>query len=341
MSDLSNAPFQPALQQPLQSSSTQNLPNFNSFSTDQNAIAQEGAAVTTQLGGGVLAYPLDSPKYVMTFSVQQYKRSTLQTVGQYLPSGYPGIVLPLPEQLVNLSESKWDTDKAGIMNLAASGITGATGGITTRGQGALAGIAGAAGGTIATVGEAFLGATPNQFQVMLYRGPTYKQHDFTWQLSPQNFQEADILRQIVVTFQNIMAPNLVSVAGVNTIPGLGQGLWGFPMIFRCRIYPNSKWLYKFKPMVCTNFAVNYTPTGKASFYRNVNGVVGENPPEAITIKAQFMEMEYWISGNYTSDNDPDSQEDPNNDATEPLGSNVPAFPSTPSAGGGSTVTLPL
>jgi hypothetical protein len=101
-------------------------------------------------------------------------------------------------------------------------------------------------------------------------------------------------------------------------------------------------MQKYKPAVCTQFTVHYTPTGKPSFYRNTNGVNGDNPPESMTIKAKFMEMEYWIAGNYTSDNDPDSQEDPENIITRPLESDAiaPGGLIVPSVGGGSTTTLP-
>ena len=248
------------------------MPAFNSFSTSGGTAFEGQTSVSAQIGHsqGILVYPNDAPKYVMTFSSQIYNRSTLQQVGTFMPSGYPGIVLPLPDQLINVNKSKWATEEAGILQVLEAGL-GPVGKAASVGAAAQigGGLPGRIGSTVATVVEAFEGATPNQFQVMLYRGPKYKQFQCTWNLSPQNFQEADIIRMICLTFQNAMAPTLVTVDG-NTV---GRALWGFPCVFRPRIYPNSKWMQKFKPCVCTNFTINYTPTGKHSFYRNTNGQV--------------------------------------------------------------------
>jgi hypothetical protein len=337
MSNLSNAPYQPPNQQPLDSYSVGTTPNFPSFQQTQG-VQQEGQPVAAQMGN-MLVYPIDTPKYVMAFSIQQYNRSSLNRVGTFVASGYPGIVLPLPEQLSNLNESKWSEQDTGLMSLAAASISGlaSLGPRGAQGAGTLNAfvnqVGGAAGKVVGEVGQAWLGATPNQFQVMLYRGPSYKQHSFTWQLSPQNFKEADIIRMMCLTFQNAMAPTIVTVGGSN----VGQALWGFPQVFRIRLYPNSKWMYKFKPCVLTHFTVNYTPAGRPSFARNVNGQIGENPPEGITIQARFMEMEYWIAGNYTNYNDPEDTDV--NIITQPIGDYAPkAAPIIPSPNGGFTRT---
>jgi hypothetical protein len=64
-------------------------------------------------------------------------------------------------------------------------------------------------------------------------------------------------------------------------------------------------MYKFKPCVCDNFTVNYAPGGRAAFYRNGTGTVGDNPPAQVQIVAHFIELEFWIEGNVTDSNNPD------------------------------------
>ena len=354
MSNLSNAPFSPPVQPPLASYSNQQIPNFNQY-TGPNSLASENSTtpVSGQIGGaGILVYPKDPPKYIMTFSIQQYNRASYNQIGQYVASGYPGIALPLPDAMHNLNESSWSEQDSGLIQLAAAGLEVAAGGAASilgkipavgqlqksaTGIPGLGGLVAAGSEVVGTGLQAFAGATPNQFQVMLFRGPKYKQHDFTWTLSPQNFQEADIIRMICLTVQNAMAPTIATLGGF----GLGRALWGFPCVFRCRVYPNARWLYKFKPMVCTQWLVNYTPTGKSSFLRNVNGFQGDNPPESITIQAKFMEMEYWVAGNYSNTDDPDDVDlgALNTEVNLTTGVTANAAPILASAGGGNIPKL--
>lgn len=305
MGNLSNSPFDGVNQPVLSSQSQGALPNFDQFSVT-GAVNNEGASVSQQIGGvRILAYPQDVPKYVMTFSVQQYNRSSLTAIGGFTSANMPGIVLPMPEDMVDLNSVKWQEEDAGVLGLAAaavSSVVGVAGGRGAQGGGAVGqaieGFAGAAGNALAKNVQAFAGVTPNQFQVMLFHGPKYKRHSFKWQFSPQNFQEADVLRQVALVFKNAMSPSIVTVGGF-------QALWGFPCVLRIRLYPNSKWMYKFKPCVIEDFVVNYTPAGRPSFYRNLGGTVGENAPEGLTFEMKVVEMEYWTLGQFGSTNDPD------------------------------------
>jgi len=67
------------------------------------------------------------------------------------------------------------------------------------------------------------------------------------------------------------------------------------------LYPNSKFLYKFKPCIIESFQVNYTPTGRASFHKAVDG---ENAPTSMTFNLRLKEVEYWQEGDFDDGNDP-------------------------------------
>jgi hypothetical protein len=53
--------------------------------------------------------------------------------------------------------------------------------------------------------------------------------------------------------------------------------------------------------VLKSFSANYTPTGRPSFYKDAGN---ENAPEAIQISMTFIEIEYWIRGDFNDSNDP-------------------------------------
>lgn len=278
---------------------------FNLFTNE----AAQGAA-------GTLSYPSDIPKYILTFTISEYTRDTLNEVGAFKSApGYPGIVLPLPSEMHDLDSVNWAEIEAGVFTGQAISNLGLAGGLVTGAvTGALQGFGGGnAGGFVgglvggattgalnnAAVALSLKGVAPNQFVTLLMRGPQYKRHRFSWTLAPNNFKEADQLRQIIKTFRNGMAVGVKNVALLNA-----PVLWTYPKIFYLRFYPNSKFMYKFKPCVINNFAVDYAPAGKASFKRNGTGNIGDNAPAVLTMQMELIEIEYFTEGNYDDSNIP-------------------------------------
>lgn len=272
-----------------------------------------------------LRYPIDSVNinHFMSFSIYKYSRQSLNDLGTYQPltQGINNIVLPMSESLIDTQHEQYDshakvgTVVGGAMNAIAPEINEfKNGNVNGSVLGLLGGVAGLSGvsslisaftqyaggsgsvvgGSLATGASAMLGLTPNQFFTVLFVGPEYKRHRFTWNLSPRNFQEAEELRLIIKTFKNRMAPR-------RTAGGL---IWAFPRIFKIAIYNNSKYMYKFKPAVLETFTVNYTPGGRASFHRGSVRTGDDSTPEGVTIQAQFLELEYWLDGNITDSNNP-------------------------------------
>jgi len=316
-------PFQP----PVQPTST--VSTFNAGTINDPNFSRFGENVTQQGQLRTLSYPLDSPKYIMTFSISKYNRTDLNSIGQFVDAGYPGIVLPLPQQLIDVNHVNWHEVEVGTLpgvfvNGMANMVRGVQGGNSSQALGGgilgalgVAGMVGAAAGGIGAAlpgvgnivrgglqgAEAVFGFSPNQFLTLLMRGPTYKRHKFTWEFAPSNFEEANIINKIITTFKNAMAPNiLVDFQGAPVI-------WSFPKIFRIRLYPNSKFLYKFKPCICDYCIVNDAPGGRASFRRNATGQTGDNPPAVIQFQLNFIELEFWIEGNYSSEG---TTSEPNN-----------------------------
>jgi hypothetical protein len=83
-------------------------------------------------------------------------------------------------------------------------------------------------------------------------------------------------------------------------PGLALSgaIFTFPKIFQISFSPNPIYMYKFKPAVLEGLTVNYAPGGQPSFYRASGETDGQNPPEGLDIAMQFLELEYWLNGDF-------------------------------------------
>ena len=266
-------------------------------------------------------FPLDVPKYYMTIDISEYSRNNLFSLNfdQMFT-----IVLPMPNQLVTSNQISYEEAQLGTVpgTLADAGYEYGKNaearketlqgdqnslkqleelkkqqneanrifGETLQGIGV--GIARALmPKSLEDFAAVLSGYSPNQYFTVLLRGPTYNQYQFMWYLMPRNHRESDQIRDIVEILNNAKAPGLAA----------GGGLWSFPKIFRLAYYPNSMYLNKFKPSVMTELQVNFAPGGSPAFYAT-NGQ--PNPPEGVVISATFKELEYWLDGDYISDNDP-------------------------------------
>ena len=158
------------------------------------------------------------------------------------------------------------------------------------------------GGTLGAAAGSKFGFAPNQFVTVLYIGPEYKQHMFSWNLSARDREESETLRRIINVFKKSMSPTL----------RYGGLVWGYPCIYRILFRPNNEQLYKFKPMCLKEFRVNWAPAGRPSFYRGDQRDRG-GAPEGVNITATFLEMEYWHQGHMKEQPLHDEQLTVNND----------------------------
>ena len=286
-------------------------------------------AVDQQLDGmqsmSFLQYPVDTPKYFMTFGVSDYTRQSITTIGALTPLAT--VVLPLPEQMIDTNHVEYGEAALGAFGAAVNAIektnkpvmknvisstqkiinsrdlTDAMNNIQNAAQGAgitkgtvAAGLAGAVANEIAKrvpgLSEltGVLGFAPNEFFTVLLKGPVYKRHHFTWRFSARNPQESRNLRKIIQSLNNWKAPGLA----------VGGALFTFPKIFQIAFMPNSSYLYKFKPCVLEDFVIDYAGSGQPTFFRADGN--GDNAPESIAFSMQFIELEYWITGDFMNEN---------------------------------------
>ena len=288
--------------------STDNNRKRNTFSStrlhDSSTAQQKIERYTeTKQSAELMSFPSEYIKYYTRMSYSRYTRTSSgeQNAGSLLFNvGFQrigSIYLPLPTSgLIDTQTVQYDEEELQALGGAATigqGIGDAffNGASTSK---ILKDAAGGVGGQVPTV-QALYGVAPNKFMTMLLKGPTYKKHSFTWNLVPSNFKESQIINRIVVKMNNLMAPG-IRASGL---------LWDFPYIFYIEWKPNPGWLYKFKPMVLNNFTVDYTANGQKvpAFYGTSSVGPGENPPESVQIKCDFIELEYWLRNQYNQDSE--------------------------------------
>jgi hypothetical protein len=293
MADLSNAP------QPTNDISFTSEPFVPADQTPQ-AVINNQLLTTGEIT--TLQFPQEQLKYYMQLNISNYQSFTTGVSDIQINSSNitNSIFLPLPDALKDLQSVNWT--RSDELAKAFAGVAGVAGGITAMlaggaknaiGQSIKAvGGATAAGGIASLVGQSvrLSGIAPNQFVTILLNGPEYKEHTFTWTLAPNNPNEAEVLRQIIQLLNNVMAPGM----------GGGGLYWNFPQIFQISFAPNPEYLFQFKPAVLTNFMVDYAAGHAPTFLRNDSNAHGENPPEAISVQAQFLEIEYWKNGDFTA-----------------------------------------
>ena len=77
------------------------------------------------------------------------------------------------------------------------------------------------------------------------------------------------------------------------LPGtVARGLlFTFPEILDIKLFPDDKFMYKFKPCVLKGMSVDYAPNGP-SFYRRTDA------PTAVSISLDLQEIEFWTKNDF-------------------------------------------
>lgn len=251
---------------------------------------------------GSYQFPADRGKYYMTLGFHKYERSMSDLMSIAKLDITDTITLPIPQQMVDTHNVNYAQEELGAVAGAAtetvgnvgSALTGPGSVMTNLSQGTanmiaaggnqfLQGLDAFFGSNISGIAKALTGLAPNQFLTVLLKGPQYKRHSFSWKMSPRNEIESESIRAIINLLNNSMAPGKSPLGGFFT----------FPKVVTISFMPNSNVLYRFKPCVIENLTVNYAPSGAPAFYRKTEA------PDSIELKLDFMELEFWLSGDFT------------------------------------------
>lgn len=236
----------------------------------------------------------NTPPY-MSFRFSEYRRRSIFESVAF--TSKDSINLPIPNNLVDTTSVTYGEEGADAA--AGAAIEGAL-----QGKGAgggLAGIASGLAGSVSGIAEGLAlekikkaagdkipvnqvlqmgGVAQNPFLTVLFKSPTFKQHQFSWKLAPNNASETEKLKKIITIFKRNMLPAMA--------PGNGGTLLTYPNIVEIAICPTSEYLYEFKPCVIESMSVNFAPANTPSFFKE------NNAPVEVQISLQLKEIEYWL-----------------------------------------------
>lgn len=147
------------------------------------------------------------------------------------------------------------------------------------GLGAAAGAAGLSGTDAAAALKVGTGLALNPHKIVLFTGVDFRNHQFSWRLSPRNKTESDTINQICQAFTYYAHPNFEA----------GGLFLKYPEFFAIRIVKDN-YLNKFLPCVLDSISIDYQPMGYAAYKR---GDFNQNDPAPaeVQLSLSFKETE--------------------------------------------------
>jgi hypothetical protein len=136
-----------------------------------------------------------------------------------------------------------------------------------------------------------LGVVPNSNMELLFNGPTLRQFNFAYRLSPRSEEEAADVRKIIRFFKQGMAARKQNSQGGS---GARSLFLGTPNVFKLEYKTGIEdiaGLNKFKICAMTGFTVNYAPDGEWAAY-------DKGQPVSLTVNMGFQELEPIYNTDY-------------------------------------------
>jgi hypothetical protein len=171
---------------------------------------------------------------------------------------------------VEASEGFVNKSMSTATNLGAGATIGAA--ITAAG-----GVVGDA--AVATALKVFGGIAVNPHKVVLFTGVGFRNHTFTWKLSPRNRNESNSIRLICEMFKFYSHPEYLA-AGL---------FFKYPEFFRIK-FRHPSYLFELEPSVCEDIRIDYHGQGFPAYIRDADGS-GIPAPAEVSISLTFKETE--------------------------------------------------
>jgi hypothetical protein len=123
------------------------------------------------------------------------------------------------------------------------------------------------------------GIAQNPHKIVLFTGVDFREHQFSWKLSPRNREESDLIKYIVNMFTYYAHPEYVS----------GGLFFKYPEFFDIS-FRHPEYLFQFQPCVCKDVRVNFHGQGFPAYIRNPDGS-GPPAPAEVELSLTFRETE--------------------------------------------------
>ena len=169
---------------------------------------------------------------------------------------------------------------AALAGAGLAGIGAALGGTAAaKAAGSALGAMGVTGAAGDAALKVFGGIATNPHKIVLFTGVDFRDHSFSWKLSPRNRRESDVIRRIVEMFTYYSHPEFVA----------GGLFFKYPEFFQIK-FARDSYLFRMRPSVCTDIKVDYHAQGTPAYIRNRDGS-GEPAPAEVSLTISFKETE--------------------------------------------------
>tara|TARA_B100000287_G_scaffold407479_1_gene432947 strand:+ start:566 stop:1612 length:1047 start_codon:yes stop_codon:yes gene_type:complete len=129
------------------------------------------------------------------------------------------------------------------------------------------------------------GQAVNPHRVVLFQGVQFREHQFSYRLSPKNADETNIITSMIQGLKFYMLPRY---GGEGTGKFLGRAFLDYPQIFQIK-FKNDTHLFKMLPSVLKSINVQYHPMGYPAYIRTEDDVA----PVEIEIQMTFQEIQMF------------------------------------------------
>jgi len=163
--------------------------------------------------------------------------------------------------------------------LATGGSGALAGGALQLAQGKISSIPGVGAEGLATALKVFGGMAVNPHKVVLFTGVGFRDHTFSWKLSPRNRKESNDIRLICEMFKFYAHPEYLA----------GGLFFKYPEFFNIK-FRHPTYLFELEPSVCTDVRIDYHGQGFPAYIRDADGS-GIPAPAEVTLSLTFKETE--------------------------------------------------
>lgn len=147
------------------------------------------------------------------------------------------------------------------------------------------------------------GVAANPFNVLLYQGPGFRSHSFSYRLTARNITDSNKIRDIIYAFKYHMSgkygigklkkllPDSIQKLDENAATDVpARAFLEYPEYFEITFH-YEKYLFRIGPSVLKNFAVSYHPENYPAYVRSKTNPNNDPAPLEVAIRMDFQERD--------------------------------------------------
>ena len=302
-------PGQKTFKFPVNLDSTGHYVQFTAYERDRSAVLNSARGTLTvgnklPIEKVLASFFLPMPANLGTAYNADYQNEDLGLLGAFIADNAGTVIKAATEGLASVGNAitsavdgqggaAIDALISGGQTIAKAGGTLASNIKTEIGDPQGAGAKAAVGAVLASQGggtaKAILakerGQAVNPHRVVLFQGVQFREHQFSYRLSPKNADETNIITQIVQGLKFFMLPRY---GGEGKGKFVGRAFLDYPQIFQIK-FKNDTHLFKMLPSVLKSINVQYHPMGYPAYIRTEDDVA----PVEIEIQMTFQEIQMF------------------------------------------------